>query len=191
MVVVSLGLTSCSQEPAIIQMKEAPVTPSVIPEEGIAEQTGMPIEKAIVPEKIFVHVCGAVNQPGVYEMLEGNRVFEAIELAGGFAEEAHQRAINLADKVIDGQQVFVPNHEEAATMPSQTATTQVESSLININTADVTRLQELSGIGEAKAQEILSYREKNGLFENIEEIQNVSGIGAKLYERIKENITVN
>jgi competence protein ComEA helix-hairpin-helix repeat region len=95
-------------------------------------------------------------------------------------------------------QVYVPTVEEAATRPSvgnalgHSAEQGVPGeSLININTADVVALQTLNGIGEAKAEAILSHRENNGLFNSIEDIKNVSGIGEKLYERIKENITVD
>ena len=185
---ISVVLTSCGQEPAIIQMKETPATPSEIPVEENIKETVTPAK----PEKIFVHVCGAVNRPGVYEMLEGNRIFEAIDLADGFTDEAYQPSVNLADKVTDGQQVVVPTKEEAKEMPLKAmGGVEAEGTLININTADATRLQELSGIGESKAKEILLYREKNGLFSSIEDIKSVSGIGDKLYERIRENITVD
>ena len=187
-----MALSACGQEPAIIQMKEPQVTLAVTPDVSEANEVVMPVEEPARPEKIFVHVCGAVNQPGVYEMLTGSRVFEAIDLAAGFTDEAHQPSVNLADKVVDGQQVMVPTKEEAKTMPKQ-ATVEAEAgtNLININTADATKLQELSGIGESKAKEIMRHRENNGVFNSIEDIKNVSGIGEKLYERIKENITVD
>lgn len=202
-IVVSVSLTSCGAKPAIIQMTESDVAPEVGNElDRFAEPTptvGAALDLPITPTKIFVHVCGAVNRPGVYEMLEGNRIFEAIELAAGFTEEAQAQAVNLADKVTDGMQVFVPTKEEAALRPpvgnalGHSAEQGVldGQSLININTADVVALQTLNGIGEAKAKGILSYRENNGLFNSIEDIKNVSGIGEKLYERIKENITVD
>ena len=208
---VSILLTSCGAKPAIIQMKDTDEQLSPTPAVGNVEKTQDNVGNALghfaevpteesTPSKIFVHVCGAVTKPGVYEMVEGNRIFEAIELAAGFTEEAQPQAVNLADKVIDGQQVFVPTVEEAVMMPpvgntlgrlDNQAGIQAEQSLININTADITKLQELNGIGEAKAQAILSYREKDGSFNSIEDIKNVSGIGEKLYEKIKDNITVD
>ena len=173
-------------------MNEAPAKLVVTPVDNVTEVVEPLATQEAAPAQIFVYVCGAVNQPGVYEMLEGDRIFAAIELAAGFTVEAHQQSINLADKVTDGLQVMVPTKAEAAMQPVQA---MVDSSgkqdLININTADATRLQELSGIGEAKAKAILAHREQNGLFNSIEDIKAVSGIGEKLYEKIKENITVD
>ena len=197
---------SCGAKPAIIQMNEVNVeenldSPNVgagLEPSNVGEGLDPPGEANVgeslgSPDKtIFVHVCGAVVSPGVYEMIEGNRVFEAIEQAGGFTDEAHAQAINLADKVVDGQQVVVPTEEEATLSPQvPVGADESEQGLININTADQVRLQELSGIGEAKAKGILNYRESNGRFNSIEDIKSVSGIGDKLYEQIKENITVD
>ena len=182
-------LTSCGQEPTIIQMQEPKE-----PEETVAIEE-MPTQAVeLQVQRVFVHVCGAVNNPGVYELDGDGRVFEAIELAGGFTAEAYQLSVNMANLVSDGQQIVVLTQEEAVDMPSpeEVASVQSEvSNLININTADISRLQELNGIGAAKAQEILQYREKYGRFGSIEDIRNVNGIGEKLYERIKENITVD
>jgi len=182
----------CGAKPAIIQMQDPQELPEVTPAEVTTDEMTEPI---VIPATIFVHVCGAVKQAGVYEMLEGNRIFEAIELAGGFAEEAHPQAVNLADKVTDGLQIFVPTKEEASNLPNlipnQTTSAEAQESLVNINIADATKLQELSGIGVAKANAILSYREQHGAFNSIEDIKKVSGIGEKLYEGIKENITVD
>ena len=224
--VVSFLMTSCGQEPAIIQMKETPTdsgqTVAEISNEANAHGSSeanlqMTVEEslqvgdgtnhnetgAIRQTKIFTHVCGAVVNPGVYEMSSDSRVFEAIEMAGGFTGEAYQPAINLADTLADGQQLVVPTKEEVANAPNQAMTSIGNAgnlddtgnsdglALININTADITLLQELNGIGEAKAKEILAYRDRNGGFNHIEDIKNVSGIGDKLYERIKENITVS
>lgn len=219
-IVASFLLTSCRQEPAIIQMKEttgdsgetsvamSKENPQLADEVKLQTAGGENLQEVgetnqngatIVAEaKIFVHVCGAVVNPGVYEMSSDSRIFEAIEMAGGFTEEAHQSSVNLADKVADGQQLIVPTQEEVATAPNQVmaiprdlGNPSESVTLINVNTADSTLLQELNGIGEAKAKEILAYRDKNGRFDNIEDIKNVNGIGDKLYERIKENITVN
>ena len=193
---ISLLLTSCGQKPTIIQMPEARAEAEVTPTPTQIPNNVATLDEIVPSEdrKAFVHVCGEVNSPGVYELPDGSRIFEAIEAAGGFTGEAYQPSINLADKVSDGQQVLVPTKEEAASMPVQIpdqVPTSNETGLVNINRADVTELQKLSGIGEAKAQEILQYRESKGQFNSIEEIKNVNGIGAKLYEKIKENITVD
>ena len=136
----------------------------------------------------YVYVCGCVNQPGVYEVEEGTRIFEVIELAGGLTQNASEVAINLADEVSDGQQIYVPDQEEAVGISF--AQESQESGLVNINTADSAMLQTLPGIGQQKAEQIIQYRESHGGFSSIEEIKNVSGIGDSTYERLKQSITV-
>ena len=135
-----------------------------------------------------MYVCGCVNQPGVYEVEEGTRIFEVIELAGGLTQNASEVAINLADEVSDGQQIYVPDQEEAVGISF--AQESQESGLVNINTADSAMLQTLPGIGQQKAEQIIQYRESHGGFSSIEEIKNVSGIGDSTYERLKQSITV-
>lgn len=138
---------------------------------------------------VFVYVCGAVQNPGVYELPEGCRVYQAVEMAGGFTEDASLVSVNQAQLLEDGQQVRIPTQEEetAGGGSQDTAADQ----RININSADSAELTRLSGIGESRAMDIISYREQNGPFKSTEEIKNVSGIGDKTYEKIKENITVN
>ena len=194
LVIVSLLLTSCASEPAIIQMKKSPEDEEVLPTPTPQGDEGTILDEAVAAkdEKIFVHVCGEVSSPGVYELPAGSRIFEAIEMAGGFTSESHQPSVNMADKVTDGQQLVILTKEEAISNPNHVGdVTNQGGGLININKADMAMLQELNGIGEAKAKEILAHRERNGTFTSIEEIKNVSGIGEKLYERIKENITVD
>lgn len=136
----------------------------------------------------YVYVCGCVNKPGVYEVEEGTRIFEVIELAGGLKQNASEVAINLADEVSDGQQIYVPDQEEAVGISF--AQESQESGLVNINTADSAMLQTLPGIGQQKAEQIIQYRESHGGFSTIEEIKNVSGIGDSTYERLKQSIMV-
>ncbi len=152
----------------------------------------------------YVYVCGAVNTPGVYELSAGSRAYEAIELAGGTTDDAAATAINLAEEVYDGEQLYVPTWDEynsgwepetttAATASGVSSTEGAESTstLVNINTATKDELMTLTGIGESKAEAIIAYREENGSFSQIEDIMLVSGIKEAAYEKIKDSIAVD
>ena len=151
------------------------------------------------PQEIFVDVCGAVNQPGVYEMDPDSRVFQAIEAAGGMTEEASGISVNQAQPLSDGQQVYVPTVQEAeegSFVPAGPETTGTgesmgtEDGIVNLNTADAETLKTLSGIGDSKAQAILAYREEHGGFSSIEEIMQVPGIKESTFSMIKDKIAV-
>ncbi|WP_414841620.1 helix-hairpin-helix domain-containing protein [Enterococcus saccharolyticus] len=145
-------------------------------------------------EKLLVDIKGEVKKPGVYELHQGSRVEEVILLAGGFTDKAEERQLNLAEKLTDQQMIYVPNKEEAKDLPIPTVTTASEGSspmnIVNINTATLTELQTLTGIGPSKAQAIIDYREENGNFKSIAELQEVNGFGEKTVEKLKESITV-
>lgn len=145
--------------------------------------------------QIYVYVCGAVNNPDVYQADEGSRLFELIEMAGGFAPDADRASLNLARSVADGEQIRVLTEEEAAQgmtlVPEYAAVqTAADSGLVNINTAPLSELTSVNGIGESRAQAIIDYREKNGVFRSIEEIKKVDGIKDGLFSKIKDFITV-
>ena len=135
---------------------------------------------------IYVYVTGAVVNPGVYAMQEGDRIFDVVEKAGGFTEDALQTEVNLAQILEDEDQIHIPTAQEA----EEQAAADEAAGLVNINTATLEELCTLTGIGEAKAQSIISYREENGNFSSIEEIMNISGIKEGVYEKIKDQITV-
>ena len=149
---------------------------------------------------IFVHVCGAVKNPGVYELIGGSRVYEAVDMAGGFLDEADASFINLAAVLTDGQKIYVYTLEETSSLEvsdyiediqNQTAVGETTSgNKININTATEAELEQLNGIGKTRAQAIIEYRNNNGRFESIESIKKVSGIGDSTYEKLKEQICV-
>jgi competence protein ComEA len=144
--------------------------------------------------EIFVYVCGAVKDPGVYELKAGDRIYEAIDMAGGFSEDACEEAINLADEASDAQMIWVPTVEEAAEGGlSQTGDDegQADDGLIDINSATAAELMTLPGIGQSKADSIISYRDANGSFARPEDIMNVDGIKEGVYNRIKDSIKVN
>jgi competence protein ComEA len=139
-------------------------------------------------QSIFVYVCGAVGKAGVYELDEGSRLYEAIELAGGMSEDADTTYLNMARVLTDGEQVVVYTVTEALNLKAEEA--QAKLGLVNINTADLTELTTISGIGESRAKAIIDYREKNGAFSSIEDIKNVDGIKDGLFSKIKDKITI-
>lgn len=140
----------------------------------------------IIPAKnyIYVQVCGYVRKPDVYEVSEGTRVFEVLELAGGVTEDGRTDTLWLAKEVQDGDRVYVPGIDE---QPDAGST---EDGLVNINTADITGLMTLPGIGEARAGDIISYRLENGGFDVIEDIMKVPGIKEAAFNKIKDRIKV-
>ena len=138
--------------------------------------------------EIFVHILGAVQRPGLYSLSEGDRAIDAVAAAGGFLDTADQRTINLARFVVDGEQIVVPALGEvpaAAGAPGVSADGKV-----NINTADEAALDTLPGVGPATAQRIIAWREANGAFAVVEDLMNVSGIGDKTFEGMRDLVTV-
>lgn len=132
---------------------------------------------------IFVDIDGEVKNPGVYELEAGDRVNDAIIMAGGLTESACTKNLNKARKLSDGEKIYIPSEDEAESISGG-------SSLININTASLNDLMSLPGIGKAYGQRIIDYRSLK-LFSSIEEIKNVDGIGEKTFEKIKSLITAD
>ena len=142
---------------------------------------------------IYVDICGAVNNPGVYSLYEGARVFEVITAAGGLTDDACLEAVNRAESVSDGQKLYIPNQtewEQRITDDMLQADIETDDGLVNLNNASESELCTLPGIGATRAQAIIAYREEQGGFATIEEIQNVSGIKSGTYEKIKNLIKV-
>lgn len=136
---------------------------------------------------IYVDIDGAVNNPGVYEFTEGDRVIDAIDKAGGLKDTAYTKNINKARKLVDGEKIYIFDEGEYTL---QDLYNDGNEGKININTATKDNLMSLPGIGEVYAQRIIDYR--NGkLFSSIEEIKEVQGIGDKIFEKIKDSITIN
>lgn len=142
---------------------------------------------------LYIHVTGAVTKPGLYEMPQGSRVKDAVDAAGGFSKDAQQESVNLARQLSDGEQVVVASKTAAASSPSSVSSspsTSAQGGKVNINSANAEQLMEIDGIGEATAAKIIAYREENGPFKSIEDIKDVSGIGDKKFESMKDSITV-
>ncbi|HLR70650.1 MAG TPA: helix-hairpin-helix domain-containing protein [Pseudogracilibacillus sp.] len=142
--------------------------------------------------KIMVDVKGEVAQPGVYEIDSETRVNDVVLLAGGFSKDADQHQINLAQKVHDEMVIIVPKKGEnpIVDITVDAFTGEQDTDKININQATKEEIETLSGIGPAKAQAIIDYREENGLFQSIEDLQEVSGIGEKTIENIENDIII-
>ncbi|MDN7240417.1 helix-hairpin-helix domain-containing protein [Planococcus sp. N028] len=143
-----------------------------------------------IPAFLMVDVKGQVASPGVFELPIGARMQDAIEAAGGFLPTADDRAINLAMKVQDEMSVYVPEIGEEIVLPSNAAGPSGDTA-VNLNAATEEELMTLPGIGPSKATAIIAYRTDNGNFQNIDELKEVSGIGDKTFEKLKELIKVN
>ena len=150
-------------------------------------------------EQIVVYICGAVAVPDIYAMPAGSRLYEIIQLAGGFTEEADPAYHNLARQLTDGERIYILTQEETKMLTMQQQAEGEEGSegfrgntkgQINLNTATAEQLMELPGIGEAKAVSILEYRAKVGKFADIKELMNVSGIGEVIFEKIKDKVVI-
>lgn len=155
------------------------------------------VTTSVEKESIAVHVCGQVKKPGVYTLAKGARVSDSIEAAGGLTKEAAGDFINQAQRLEDEQQVYVPSQEEAKESPKaiqQEMNNESHSEnkgLININQATREELMTLPGIGQAKADMIITYREEHGRFATIEEIKNISGIKDGVFNKICDLITTD
>lgn len=182
-------LTSCGKaNKAIPIVLGTPVEMQENQAEGEPAEAALEEEVATEPVEVCVYVCGAVKCPGVVTLPEGSRYNDALEAVGGFAEDAAKEAVNLAKTISDGEQIFFPTKEEAQDRLKSVQSEQ--SGLVNINTAAVSKLCELPGIGESKAQAIVAYREQNGAFGKAEDIMNVPGIKESAYNQLKDLITV-
>lgn len=166
-----------------------------LPEERVvlsdtAENNGGTEDGGTAPEEstqICVYMTGCVQRPGVYTVPEGTRIYEVLELSGGFTDDAERNAVNLAETVYDGEAIRIPSFSENQ-MPGQAA--PVSDGRVNINTADLEELMTLPGIGKAKAEAVISYRQDHGRFASVEDLMEVSGIGEGIFSRIRDRIKV-
>lgn len=156
-------------------------------------ENGEPTEEQIDSSgKVVIDIKGEVHYPGVYEIDLSARVTDVIRMAGGFTENADQLQINLAQKVQDEMVIFVPKLGEEAPITQLTSihTGGDGDNMVRINQASLEEIVSLQGIGPAKAQSILDYREENGPFKQIEDLLEVNGIGEKTLENIRDNILI-
>ena len=141
--------------------------------------------------KILVEIKGDVKKPDVYEVDEGSIIRDLINIAGGLTEKANINKINRAEKLKNNQLIVIPNNESVISDTiTNNSSNDSKDGIININSASLSELQNINGIGEVKAQSIIDYREKSGGFKSIEDIKNVEGIGDKTFEKIKDKISI-
>ncbi len=209
--VLLCGCASSRDEITMVLDNEAPaVQGSADTESADSDVTEVSFSDAGIPgaetdelPQAYIYVCGAVELPGVYCLRQGSRLYEAVELAGGLTAEADENCLNMARQITDGEQVVILTQEEAlalqeaGTYPqpglsgdAAQGTVSQDSGLVNINTASVTELTTVSGIGESRAQAIVDYREKHGGFGSIDDIKKVDGIKDGLFSKIKDKITI-
>lgn len=170
--------TGCKKEEEVYLKSEEDTTQEEAePKEEDTQKGGM----------IFVYVCGAVQNPGVYELEEDKRVCDALQAAGGLTEEAAAEELNQAQTLSDGQMIRVLTAEEKVKSQAEAE----KEGLVNINTAGAEELMQLPGIGQSKADAVIAYREEHGGFKTTEELMNISGIKEGVYNKIKDSITVN
>ncbi|WP_251554778.1 helix-hairpin-helix domain-containing protein [Neobacillus muris] len=183
--------TIASPPSSIENMKEK----EEVSEEAVKKQE----ETVQQPEWLMVDVKGQINQPGVYTAKAGDRVMDVINLAGGFTELADQSQVNLAQHVQDEMVIYIPAMGEAGTGAAVAAASgggtaaggeSQNKGKININKADASELENLPGIGPSKAAAIIEYRETSGPFNTPEDLKNISGIGDKTFEKLKDLVAV-
>lgn len=196
-VVVGLSFFLSKQKPDLAD--QVLVEESIEEEDDLsivfADETSEEIDDEALGE-VIVDIKGAVVHPGIYEIAANERVQAVIDLAGGLTKDADNNQINLAQKVQDEMVIYVPEEGEVdhplSQLPSMPADSNEisEDGVIQINSADVSELTELQGIGPAKAEAIIAYRDEHGPFQQVEDLLEVSGIGEKTLENIKDQIVV-
>lgn len=169
-----------------VQIKENDRPVSEIVEQQSVEETAVDDVKS----EIYVDISGCVYNPGVYKIKDGTRLFQVVEKAGGLTPEADTDSINQAEEVYDGQKILISSKGNSGENQMSPAVQESQNGKININTADSLKLQEIPGVGPTTAQKIIDYRQNYGKFKSKEDIVNVSGIGEKTYENIKDYIIV-
>lgn len=180
------------KEPATSELVKLEEKDSIELEQAFSLEEKESEESGDENSSILIDVKGAVQQPGVYEVAEDARVFEAIQEAGGISEKADELAVNLASPLQDGMVVYIPFKGETKENPfiSPNVVEDTVQQRVNINFATSEELQTLSGIGPSKAEAIIAYREEQGPFSKVEDLLDVTGIGEKSLEKIREEITI-
>ena len=184
---------------------EIDIANMIMQEETIENDTNNLVTNSTEEEvKMIIHISGEVKNPGIVTLEIGSRIMDAIKKAGGATREADLAQVNLAYELQDGQKVYIPNKKEKVTEyitessgnnvivdgKNISNNNEGNNSKVNINTANLDELDSLPGIGPALAQRIIDYREQNGNFQSIEDLQNVKGIGDSKFSDIKDNIIV-
>lgn len=192
---------SCNRGEVLSSLESIPAE-STVPDGELTPDLAKAQEVPPPEERItyYVHICGEVVHPGVYEMAAGERIYQVVERAGGYTLAAAVDYLNLAEPVVDGMKLVVPDQDELTQAVelygpmgsglAQGSPNGAETGKINLNTATKEQLMTLRGIGEARAGDIIRYRETYGGFSCIEDIMKVSGVKDAAFQKIKDSITV-
>lgn len=184
------------REPEEIAAKEM-LSPFSSSEENQLPE-GNTVEEDARPKVMYTDIKGSVKEPGIYSFSSEERVYDVLKRAGGLLEEADSDRINFSAKIEDQQVLYIPavgeeppeHLNQSASPEGKQSTADTEPSKININTASPSELQQIPGIGSVKAQEIIRFREENGSFQKVEDLQEISGIGEKTVEKLKNFVTI-
>ncbi|MBT2660736.1 helix-hairpin-helix domain-containing protein [Bacillus sp. ISL-45] len=180
---------SFDKEAELTEMNKEALALAANEETATDEKNKTILDEEALP--MMADIKGAVVNPGVYQINEGGRVIDLIELAGGLEQDADTAAINFALYVHDEMAIYVPRigEEVKAVLPAQLGESDGKGT-VNLNSAESSELQTLPGIGPAKADAIIKHRETNGPFKSIEDLKEISGIGVKTFEKLKDLISV-
>jgi competence protein ComEA len=146
--------------------------------------------------QIYVHIGGAVHRPGLYEVADGSRVYDAVQAAGGATDRADLDSLNLASKVKDGDKILVPQRVDPGAdpppggAPPGAGGAASAGGLVNLNSATLEQLDSLPGVGPSTAQKIIDYRTQHGGFRSVDELMEVPGIGPAKFAELKDKVTV-
>ncbi|HAQ5981028.1 TPA: competence protein ComEA [Enterococcus faecium] len=184
------------REPEEIAAKEI-LSPFSSSEENQLPE-GNTVEEDARPKVMYTDIKGSVKEPGIYSFSSEERVYDVLKRAGGLLEEADSDRINFSAKIEDQQVLYIPavgeeppeHLNQSASPEGKQSTADTEPSKININTASPSELQQIPGIRSVKAQEIIRFREENGSFQKVEDLQEISGIGEKTVEKLKNFVTI-
>lgn len=184
------------REPEEIAAKEI-LSPFSSSEENQLPE-GNTVEEDARPKVMYTDIKGSVKEPGIYSFSSEERVYDVLKRAGGLLEEADSDRNNFSAKIEDQQVLYIPavgeeppeHLNQSASPEGKQSTADTEPSKININTASPSELQQIPGIGSVKAQEIIRFREENGSFQKVEDLQEISGIGEKTVEKLKNFVTI-
>ena len=188
--------SSASTVPDLYPASTSTASSEKVPASSSKEEKPAP-SVSDTPEIITVDVKGAVKQPGVYELRSNSRVHDAIHKAGGMTADAKSQSVNLAQKLSDEAVIYVAKEGEdvpalgSSESPATSSAPGEKTGKVHLNRATEAELQTVSGIGQKRAQDIIAYREANGPFRSVEDLKNVSGIGEKTLEKLKDAFTVD
>lgn len=158
----------------------------------LTKKTTVASAEAVSNGKVCVDIKGAVNRPGVYHLVKGSRIEEAIAAAGGSTSQADLNQVNLAKELLDQQVIQIPKIGEQSTLMSGplSSTSSTDKDKVNLNTASKEELTKIDGVGDKKAEKILEYRNQHGNFRTPDDLKNITGFGEKTVAKLKDQLAV-